>query len=465
MHSENTQRTYEAAWASYRQWCENTRNDAMTGDPLIIAGYLSSVADRLAVNSIRTHLTAIAGKYRAMGISIDTKHRAIVDIVSRAKRLGQNETRLAVPLVPKQLTAMVRCVPPGPIGMRDRAILLVGYWLGMNLLDLVKIDAERLVSRGDDIVVEDESDPPVPLPRRRLVLRPCLVAEACPVRAVKEWLVVRGGQDGPLFPRILKGGKITQDHLSGSYVNLLTKRLASAAGLEAHVLSGRSLRSGVAGSTTFSRVAARIRDIPDVPAKFLSGLNKQPTSPMFTEDDATPSEQISVQEIASISIDSNARWEIRLGMMIDELSRLQSAVMSERMKHLGATRIQYIALSQISASSGLAQADLAKRLNLTKEGVSGLVSRLVSGGWVRRQVDERDSRVRWIYLTDKARDLMAELRHVAEQVTITIFRNITEDTGFDLLRVLGGMKAVLVAMAEADVQAARPQTIGSAGIA
>jgi DNA-binding MarR family transcriptional regulator len=271
------------------------------------------------------------------------------------------------------------------------------------------------------------------------------------VLAVNEWLAIRGNQDGPLFPRILKGGHVTAKQISNVYVNLLIKRLADAAGLDTRAVSGRSLRTAIAGATTFSRVASRLRGAPELAASpdAIDAL-RQSARPSG-KPGAAGTWESDAEGIGPISFDTSARWETRLGMMIDELSRLQSAVVSERMKHLGITRIQYIALSEISNSPGLPQSDLARRLNLTKEGVSGLVSRLAAGGWVFRRSDPGDSRVRLLYLTDKSSELMRELRHIVEEVTVATFRNIAEDTGHDLLRVLAGMKTVLLAISSSGV--------------
>jgi DNA-binding MarR family transcriptional regulator/site-specific recombinase XerC len=402
----------------------------------LVAAYLRAGGERLAYNSLRVHLAAVARYHRAAGISIDSKHPAIAAAVAEAKGRSAHAEHLAMPLVPRDLTRLLACLPEGAIGVRDRALLLAGYWLGASLSALVAVNCEDLVPRDDGILIGGASGANMSRHEQGPLLRSSFVAEVCPVLAIRRWLTMRGTAPGALFPRILKGGKITLTPLSSVYVTLMIKRLADIAGLPSGALSGRSLRTGVAGLTRFGPVSSRLRGVSD----FFPQASYMPTREPSVSGAAWSS------ATGPISLDVSARWETRLGMLIDELSRLQTAVVSERMKYLGTTRIQYIALSEISRAGGLAQSDLARRLDLTNVGVSGLVSRLVAGGWAVRVVDRVDNRIKRVHLTDKARVLMRELQHIVEDVTAATFRHIAENDGYDLLRILGGMKIVLGAL-------------------
>ena len=71
-----------------------------------------------------------------------------------------------------------------------------------------------------------------------------LGSTACPVEAVRQWLMASRVSTGPLFRPVTRAGKILIRRLSGRAVAELVKSYARRAGLKAADFSGHSLRSG-----------------------------------------------------------------------------------------------------------------------------------------------------------------------------------------------------------------------------
>jgi hypothetical protein len=69
-------------------------------------------------------------------------------------------------------------------------------------------------------------------------------AVACPVEALKAWLDEAGINEGAIFRRVNKGGKVLPDRLTAQSVALIVKAHARCAGLDPQFFAGHSLRSG-----------------------------------------------------------------------------------------------------------------------------------------------------------------------------------------------------------------------------
>jgi len=86
--------------------------------------------------------------------------------------------------------------------------------------------------------------------------------------------------------------------------------------------------------------------------------------------------------------------------------RLYAAITAE-LRDIALSVPQFDVLSTLSEREGLSQQELADRLYVTKGNVSGLVDRLVRGGFAERRPLPGDRRSHALYLTDSGRDVVA----------------------------------------------------------
>src|SRR5882757_3787264 len=86
-------------------------------------------------------------------------------------------------------------------------------------------------------------------------------------------------------------------------------------------------------------------------------------------------------------------WDLRLGYLIHDVSRLRRMMFDRALAPLGITRSQWWVLAFISRKDGLPQTQLANELDVGKVGVGALIDRLESSGFVLRQADPVDRRV------------------------------------------------------------------------
>jgi|tagenome__1003787_1003787.scaffolds.fasta_scaffold20544831_2 DNA-binding MarR family transcriptional regulator len=88
------------------------------------------------------------------------------------------------------------------------------------------------------------------------------------------------------------------------------------------------------------------------------------------------------------------------------LLRLESRIntaLGSRLRALGLTAPQCDVLTTLTEREGVTQQELAERLYVTKGNISGLIDRLVAGGFVERRNIAGDRRSHAIYLTPAGR--------------------------------------------------------------
>jgi DNA-binding MarR family transcriptional regulator len=141
-------------------------------------------------------------------------------------------------------------------------------------------------------------------------------------------------------------------------------------------------------------------------------------------------------------------WDLRLGYLIHDVSRLRRMMFDRALAPLGITRSQWWVLAFISRKDGLPQTQLANELDVGKVGVGALIDRLESSGFVLRQADPVDRRVKRVFVTKQARGFLEKLRKETDkfnaQLTHGIDRKALEAASDALL----AMKHNLLAMSD-----------------
>lgn len=239
--SENTRRVYETGWRQYSAWCRERYLTPLTEHPEQVATYLASlvpsgdVAARKKLSTVKLRLAALKHRFREEGQVLDWKHPAIRN---QLKGLARNNPALVrqdavQALSVEELTTIVSAIDTSwPRGLRDRALILVGFAGALRRSELVAIDAGHLqaVDGGYEIWLgttkTDEGD-------RDNV---CVIAETgtnlCPVRALNEWMERSGVSEGPIFRAFDPRRAIKHTALTAQSVRLILKERAGEAGLD-----------------------------------------------------------------------------------------------------------------------------------------------------------------------------------------------------------------------------------------
>jgi len=217
---ENTSRAYQSRWRSFETWCSEQGRVPLPATAQTIAAYLTylAVTKNLKATTATAHLNAIRTVHRASGQAPPDalSARKIISAAQRreASRDGRHGPRKSVPVLAADLPAVAAaCDLQTPSGLRDRAVILLGFALMARRSELAALnisDVEHVPDEGLEVTIRaSKTDQSARGVVRRIHY--AARAEACPVRAVLAWrdyLCERGITSGPLFTQVDRWGNV-----------------------------------------------------------------------------------------------------------------------------------------------------------------------------------------------------------------------------------------------------------------
>lgn len=270
----NTLRAYRSDLAAFTAWCDTHHLTPLPASPTTLAGYLTDQAARLRYSTLKRHLATISKAHQVAGYKSE-RNPAISELVG-AVMAGLRAEYAQAPkqapgLSPELLRTVLAGIPttrpathglterPDPAGVRDRALLLVGWcaalrrselsaltwgcveWLpGGVKLHLLNSKTDK-AGQGQHAPLATENDPTI-----------------CPVAALEAWREVcaRWGWshnpdgeavagDDPTRPvfRAVNKHRHLGGQLSGHAVGAIITQRSAAAGVPG--VTAHSLRRGL----------------------------------------------------------------------------------------------------------------------------------------------------------------------------------------------------------------------------
>jgi len=259
--ASNTQRAYTSDWADFAQWCQAEHLEPLPARPETVGLYLAALADTHKPSTITRRLAAIAKQHRNAGLESPASLRlsAVGDVIAGIRRDKGKRPDAKAPLTTEQLRRMVAAIPSTPKGLRDRALLLIGFAGGFRRSELVALDVAVVTDTEDGLkILIRRSKTDQEGQGRTLGIPYGSDPKTCPVRAYRKWIAAAGITEGPVF-RSFRNLTMMHDGITDQVVANVVKRSAERVGIDATELSGHSLRSGLA--TTAARNGASERSI------------------------------------------------------------------------------------------------------------------------------------------------------------------------------------------------------------
>ncbi|MEC3863390.1 tyrosine-type recombinase/integrase [Mesobacterium sp. TK19101] len=266
--AENTNKAYAADWKHFARWCRLKGTDPLPPSPEMIGLYLTDLVaptagtPALSVSTIDRRLSGLAWNYAQRGFTLDRKNRHISSVLAGIKRKHARPPVRKEAILAEDILAMVATLPFDLRGLRDRAILLVGYAGGLRRSEIVSFDVHKddtpdsggwieILEKGALLTLNAKTG------WREVEIGRGSKEQSCPVHALEQWLHFAKIDFGPLFVRTSRDGKrALEARLSDRHVARLIKATVLKSGIrsdlpEAECLalfSGHSLRAGLASS-------------------------------------------------------------------------------------------------------------------------------------------------------------------------------------------------------------------------
>lgn len=256
--TENTLRGYRADWRNFCAWCDSHAISPLPASPEVVASYIADCAGRLKVGSIQRRLNAIAEAHKAVGLESPTHHAMVANTMKGIRRMLGTAPAQKAPTLTDDIRAMVDATDTGIIGVRDRALVLLGFAGAFRRSELVALDLEDCAFGKDGLTVTlRRSKTDQDGVGRKIGIPYGSNPETCPVRNCQAWIEQANVTTGSLFRSLNRHGQVQAGRLSGIDVARVVKKLAQRAGLDPAKYAGHSLRAGHATSAAIAGASER----------------------------------------------------------------------------------------------------------------------------------------------------------------------------------------------------------------
>ena len=216
----------------------------------------------LAVSTIDRRLSGLAWNFAQRGFALDRRNRHIASDLAGIKRKHARPPVQKEAILPEDILAMVATLPYDLRGLRDRAILLLGYAGGLRRSELVSLDVHKDDTPDSGGWIEILDDGALLTLNAKTGWREVEIGrgsseQTCPVHALVQWMHFAKINFGPVFVRTSRDGKrALEARLNDKHVARLIKQTVLKSDIRAelpekerHALfSGHSLRAGLASS-------------------------------------------------------------------------------------------------------------------------------------------------------------------------------------------------------------------------
>ena len=268
----NTARAYQSDWRLFTSWCERHQLDPLPADPATVAAYLADRSTQLRVATLTRHLATISKAHKTAGYKWERNPaqselvRATVEgIQATTDTTPQRAAAMTTERMLLVLSAIAVERPagyglparPDPAGLRDRALLLVGWHAALRRSELAQLNWGDIAADPDGLKLTIRHSKTDKQHSGQLVGLPAEpdAPELCPVAALQAWrdycelhgwYAAEGStgtaHDQPVFRAVNRhhhlGGRLT-----GHAVGAIVSRRSEAVELDS--MTGHSLRRGL----------------------------------------------------------------------------------------------------------------------------------------------------------------------------------------------------------------------------
>ncbi|HKA93423.1 MAG TPA: hypothetical protein VKE97_06440 [Acidimicrobiia bacterium] len=227
-------------WSHFAHWCVSRGETVIPASPAVVVEYIQELAASNEAATVPGRIAAIRDWHRASGLEAPTDDERVRLALTRAEWLRRRTPMHTVPIDAGELATILAATPSSLIGLRDRALLLIGYVAALRPSELVSLDVSDLTVVDDGLAAN--------LMRGRIVIPYGVEQDLCPVVAWEDWEAAAGLTAGPAFRSVDRDGRLGLTRLGEKAITRIVQRAAERAGLDESRYSAISLRLGMLAS-------------------------------------------------------------------------------------------------------------------------------------------------------------------------------------------------------------------------
>lgn len=256
--SQNTRLAYQADIRHFERW-----GGSLPATTDTILRYLHTFAPTLNPRTLARRLIALKHWHEYQGFPDPTHSPWVAKTMSGIMRTHGTPKDKAPPLLPEHLLQIMNYLVASTATtqtLRDSALLQTGFLGAFRRSELVQLHVEHIDWQPQGIEILLPSSKTDQLHAGQYCAIPYGNDKLCAIRALQRWLEHANIQNGPVFRRVYRNGKVGKTAITALSVNHILQKHAIAAGLEnAKELSSHSLRRGFA--TAASRDGVSLQSI------------------------------------------------------------------------------------------------------------------------------------------------------------------------------------------------------------
>jgi integrase len=257
--SKNTIRGYKSNYRQFETWCLEAGYSPLPASPEAIMRFIGDNAGRLKASTLSHYLYAITKAHQNAGFTDPIRdNQLIAETIRGMKATYGSEVAQKSPILTDDLRLLLRHVPNTLIGMRDRAILTVGFLGAFRRSELTALNVADVQFTPEGMVINIKRSKTDQLGAGRKVGIPCgNNASTCAVRTLRAWLDAASITEGPIFRQVRKQ-RVYAEQLTAQVVATRVKKYIRICGMDDANFSGHSLRAGFVTSAARQNVPERV---------------------------------------------------------------------------------------------------------------------------------------------------------------------------------------------------------------
>ena len=245
--SKNTKRSYISDWEDFKAWCLNHRCEFLPASAETFSLYITSLSYTHKISSIRRRFASISQAHKLKGLVSPTIHPSTRLVWQGILRTKTVSVKHASPTLLPHIRMIVDSMPDKLIGVRDKAIILLGFAGSFRRSEICNIEIDDIARSDQGLVIRIKKSKTDQTGKGREIGIPYGEhLETCPIRAIEEWLDCAGIIEGPLFRKVTKDATACASALSPDGIGFILKSAFKKAGINVAEFSAHSLRAGFA---------------------------------------------------------------------------------------------------------------------------------------------------------------------------------------------------------------------------